>query len=309
MSLLRRNTPLHSRIMSACSTPIFSSSTTSSPVAHTSMLPSPPREAASPSLISLIVPVVPMTAMKEEDITDNSRMMPSMTPTVVTYSGLSGSYRAYVSDDPEHVDDCCNCGLPHVWDREGAESKDLLLAQTAKDAQSVHDAGWLLAQEEPDKEEEDQLIGTNFNEPKIEIQITIVVKSSPDEGMKGGELKNKSSKGNGHRCYYCNNVGHLQWQCPRCIENKKQGADCIKKMNKRWYKKSTLKNLGNRIQIQVVSDPGDYNNEEADLLRSRPTCHGIRRTVIDTARESLVFRFFCIILRLDPCRTGPLPPH
>ncbi len=45
------------------------------------------------------------------------------------------------------------------------------------------------------------------------------------------------------------------------------------------------------------------------LLRSRPTCHGIRRTVIDTARESLVFHFFCIILRLDPCRTGPLPPH
>src|SRR6266702_6816104 len=45
------------------------------------------------------------------------------------------------------------------------------------------------------------------------------------------------------------------------------------------------------------------------LLRSRPTCHGIRRTVIDTARGSLVFRFFCIILRLDPCRTGPLPPH
>src|SRR6266702_4196189 len=45
------------------------------------------------------------------------------------------------------------------------------------------------------------------------------------------------------------------------------------------------------------------------MLRSRPTCHGIRRTVIDTARESLVFHFFCIILRLDPCRTGPLPPH
>src|SRR6266702_1820371 len=42
----------------------------------------------------------------------------------------------------------------------------------------------------------------------------------------------------------------------------------------------------------------------ATLLRSRPTCHGIRRTVIDIARESLVFHFFCIILRLDPCRTG-----
>src|SRR6266702_6487558 len=40
------------------------------------------------------------------------------------------------------------------------------------------------------------------------------------------------------------------------------------------------------------------------MLRSRPTCHGIRRTVIDIARESLVFHFFCIILRLDPCRTG-----
>src|SRR6266702_7415030 len=41
------------------------------------------------------------------------------------------------------------------------------------------------------------------------------------------------------------------------------------------------------------------------MLRSRPTCHGIRRTVIDIARESLVFHFFCIILRLDSCRTGP----
>src|SRR6266702_156117 len=40
------------------------------------------------------------------------------------------------------------------------------------------------------------------------------------------------------------------------------------------------------------------------VLRSRPTCHGIRRTVIDIARESLVFHFFCIILRLAPCRTG-----
>src|SRR6266702_6582466 len=42
------------------------------------------------------------------------------------------------------------------------------------------------------------------------------------------------------------------------------------------------------------------------MLRSRPTCHGIRRTVIDTARESLVFHFFRIILCLDPCQTGLL---
>src|SRR6266702_3728515 len=42
------------------------------------------------------------------------------------------------------------------------------------------------------------------------------------------------------------------------------------------------------------------------VLRSRPTCHGIRRTVIDTARESFIFFFFRIIFRLDPCRTGLL---
>src|SRR6266702_4071422 len=41
------------------------------------------------------------------------------------------------------------------------------------------------------------------------------------------------------------------------------------------------------------------------MLRSRPTCLGLRRTVIDISRESLVFHFVCIILRLDPCRTGP----
>src|SRR6266702_4680740 len=54
---------------------------------------------------------------------------------------------------------------------------------------------------------------------------------------------------------------------------------------------------------------GFFNFYRPFMLRSRPTCHGIRRTVIDTARGSLVFHFFCIILRLDPCRTGPLPPH
>ncbi len=42
------------------------------------------------------------------------------------------------------------------------------------------------------------------------------------------------------------------------------------------------------------------------LLRSCPTCHRIRHTVIDIARESSIFHFFCIILRLDPCWTGLL---
>ncbi len=44
------------------------------------------------------------------------------------------------------------------------------------------------------------------------------------------------------------------------------------------------------------------------VLRSRPTCHGIRRTVIDTARESIHFPLLLIILRLDPCQTGLLQP-
>src|SRR6266571_5315363 len=34
------------------------------------------------------------------------------------------------------------------------------------------------------------------------------------------------------------------------------------------------------------------NDDTWAVLRSCPTCHRIRRTVIDTARESLVFHFF-----------------
>src|SRR6266702_4776859 len=50
----------------------------------------------------------------------------------------------------------------------------------------------------------------------------------------------------------------------------------------------------------------EHTGKRGGVLRSRPTCHGIRRTVIDIARESLVFFFFRIILRLNPCRTGLL---
>src|SRR6266702_4064197 len=105
----------HRNIISAHSAPIVSSSTPSTPVTHTSMLPSPPREAASPSLISPIAPVVLTTAMKEEDVPDNSNIMnpegfPEATNGVLE---PKNSFKAYVSDDPEHVDDCRNCGLPH----------------------------------------------------------------------------------------------------------------------------------------------------------------------------------------------------
>src|SRR6266702_733980 len=66
------------------------------------------------------------------------------------------------------------------------------------------------------------------------------------------------------------------------------------------------------LPLNVSLDLGSVRGTQHDLavidtvLRSRPTCHGIRRTVIDTARESSIFRFFCIILRLDPCQTGLL---
>jgi len=53
------------------------------------------------------------------------------------------------------------------------------------------------------------------------------------------------------------------------------------------------------------------------MLRSRPTCRGIWRTVIDTARESVHFPLLCIILRLRPMLDqitstswpSPMSPH
>src|SRR6266702_393170 len=69
---------------------------------------------------------------------------------------------------------------------------------------------------------------------------------------------------------------------------------------------SKEKTLG--VEVLCVCTSEDERRGCVFMLRLRPTCHGIRRTVIDTARESLIFHFFCIILRLDPCRTRlPLP--
>src|SRR6266702_1928286 len=62
-------------------------------------------------------------------------------------------------------------------------------------------------------------------------------------------------------------------------------------------------------RVRIVTCPRLHTKGLCKLgavLRSRPTCHGIRRTVIDIARESLVFFFFRVILRLNPCRTGLL---
>ena len=61
-------------------------------------------------------------------------------------------------------------------------------------------------------------------------------------------------------------------------------------------------------EYESVGERGAYRNAIL-VLRSHPTCHGIQRTVIDTARESFIFRFFHIILRLDPCQTGLLQLH
>src|SRR6266702_2390703 len=107
------STPITAGAMDAThSSSLMVSSSTTSPAIHTSMLPSPPREAASPSSISPIAREGLTTAMKEEDVSNSSRMLPLTTPTVASYSGPSVP-KAYVSDDPEHVDDCSNCGLSH----------------------------------------------------------------------------------------------------------------------------------------------------------------------------------------------------
>src|SRR6266702_292564 len=44
-------------------------------------------------------------------------------------------------------------------------------------------------------------------------------------------------------------------------------------------------------EYESVGERGAYRNAIL-VLRSHPTCHGIQRTVIDTARESSIFHFF-----------------
>ncbi len=231
------------------------SSSTTSPVTHTSMLPSPPREAASPSLTSPIAPVVPTTAMKEEDVSERSRMVPSTTPPVASQSGPRVP-KAYVSDDPEHVDDCCNCGLSHGprqearWNREGADVKAKKNFGRSKST-------------ETDKNEIDWKC--NVPSPPIKIEIEVTIKMGNSKELEEKKPKKEASRNQERECYNCHKIGHIKRQCPGRLDGKSQNNRSVNR-NKIRNKKSTKDNPQDRItRIEVVSNYEDYDNEgEAD---------------------------------------------
>ena len=178
--------------------------------------------------------------MKEEDVSNSSRMLPLTTPTVASYSGPSVP-KAYVSDDPEHVDDCSNCGLSHgIRDREGADVKAKKNFGRNKST-------------ETDKDTIDWTCNVPSPPIKIEIKVTIKMENSAEGEEKP---KKKASRDEMRRCFYCDGIGHLQRHCSKRIEDKRQGKI-------RPYKKSNKKVT--RTRVEVVSNPGDYDNEgEAD---------------------------------------------
>ena len=255
------------------------SSSTTSPVTHTSMLSSPSRKAASPSLMTPKAPVVLTTTMKEEDVSERSGTMSSMTPPAASQSGPRVP-KAYVSDDPEHVNDCSNCGLSHKtrqaldpyywplvlveqlaqeqdrearWNREGAEVKD---KETLGRSQST----------ETDRNPLDRTCNVSSPLIKIEIKIIIEAKHSSEEGMEEERPKKKASGDQERECYNCHKIGHIKRQCPGRLNGKNRN-NRVANRNKNRNKKSTKGNPQDRItRIEVVSNYEDYDNEgEADF--------------------------------------------
>ncbi len=137
---------------------------------------------------------------------------------------------------------------------------------------------------------------------------------SQDEAMVAmqGDGWKKHQKG---KCHNCGKLGHWAHECrsPKKEQSQSQLSGQLGQNQPPMYQNAT-KSENKPVGLANVvaasdNDPKGWQSVEPDgLLRSRPTCHGIRRTVIDIARESLVFHFFRIILRLDPCRTGLLQP-
>src|SRR6266702_3041727 len=181
---------LHTKNMSARSAPIVSSSTPSTPV---SMSSSTPREATSSSATPPTTPMV--SALK-----DSSRAnLPSYWEFGLIHCG-----QCWLPKEYSHT--MWAQGIVSGWtcccDRNPSSptnSPELPLGQTAKDAQSVHDAGRLLAREEQtgkytprvepgatrhdDNEEEDtteedplEWAYSMTHVPKIEVQVTQEVK-------------------------------------------------------------------------------------------------------------------------------------
>ncbi len=224
------------------------------------------------------------TAMKEEDVSDTSRNTSQGFPKA---GKPKNSFKAYVFDDPEHIDDCSNCGVSHTthtaldpqywplvlveqlaqeqerevrWDREGKLLKALDGASKARVEAEATDTN--------DEEDQDPLKWKRNiqSQPfKIEVQLTIKVENSFEEGMGEEKPKKKASGNQERKCYNCHKIGHIKRQCPGRLDGKSRNNRSVNR-NKNRNKKSTKGNPQDRItRIEVVSNYEDYDYEgEAD---------------------------------------------
>ena len=190
------------------------------------------------------------------------------------------SYKAYVSDDPEHVDDCSNCGLshgtrqaldPHYWPlvlmEQLAQEQDCE-ARWNRGGEDVTEKKILGRSKstETDKTPLDQTCNVSSPPIKVEIKIIVEVKNSPEMGMGEERPKKKVSGSQERECYNCHKIGHIKRQCSERLDGKSWNNRSDNR-NKIRNKKSTKGNPQDRItRIEVVSNYEDYDNEgEADL--------------------------------------------
>src|SRR6266571_1654380 len=210
--------------------------------------------------------------------------MPS-TPPAASQSGPRRP-KAYVSDDPEHVDDCSNCGLshgtrqaldPHYWPlvlmEQLAQEQDCE-ARWNRGGEDVTEKKILGRSKstETDKTPLDQTCNVSSPPIKVEIKIIVEVKNSPEMGMGEERPKKKVSGSQERECYNCHKIGHIKRQCPGRLDGKSQNNRSVNR-NKIRNKKSTKGNPQNRItripsfvqQIPFSSNYEDEDNEgEAD---------------------------------------------
>ncbi len=206
-SPVKRNSPLitnsssHSKTMSARFAPIVSSSTPSTPV---SMSSSTPREATLSSVTPTTTPTSPVLRGSSKENLPSYRQfglihcgqcqLPKEYSHTMWARGIISSWTCHCNRTPSTP---TNTDLLHNAVVEAVNplnSPELPLGQTAKDAQSVHDVGRLLAREEQtgmrpgatghdDDEEEDtteedplEWVYSMTRVPKIEVLVTWEVK-------------------------------------------------------------------------------------------------------------------------------------
>ncbi len=196
------------------------------------------------------------------------------------------SYKTYVSDDPEHVDDCSNCGLshetrqaldPHYWPLVLVEQ---LAQEQDREARWDREGEDVKAKKNLGRSTSTETTRTpldrtcNVSSPpiKIEITIKIEVEDSHEERIEDKKPKKKASGNQERECYNCHKIGHIKRQCPGRLDGKSQNNRSVNR-NKNRNKKSTKSNLQDRItRIEVVSNYEDYDNEgeaESDWYQGR----------------------------------------